>query len=184
MRRLPPLLTQPVNGINLASDTLEPLLNTPTLLVFLRHFGCIFCREMVADLRQISHAQPDYPPILFFYQGTTEEGEAFFDHLWPEAKAVADAEQHFYSLFGLSQGSAGQMFGPEVWACGVRAAFKGHFIGAPVGDPWMMPGVFFVEGDAILWEHTFNHAGDHPDFKTLPTLLGDVGDEARLEATL
>lgn len=183
MRRLSPLLTLPAHGINLPSETLAPLLNTPTLLIFLRHFGCIFCREMVADLRQLTQKQSDYPPILFFYQGTVEDGTAFFGNLWPEAQAVADLEQRFYTLFGLSKGSAAQMFGPEVWACGVRAAFKGHFIGAPVGDPWMMPGVFFVEKDAVLWEHSFKHAGDHPDFKTLPEQLSGVLDKAKLEAT-
>ena len=57
-----------------------------------------------------------------------------------------------------------EMFGPEVWACGVRAARKGHFIGAPVGDPWIMPGLFLVQEEHILWQHDYRHAGDHPDF--------------------
>lgn len=173
MRRLPAeLLESPVQGLNLTGATLRDQLNPngQTLLVFLRHFGCIFCREMVADLRKISRATPDYPPILFFYQGTLEEGEAFMRKLWAQARAIADLPKRFYDSFGLERGTLGQMFGAQVWACGVRAASKGHFIGRPVGDPWTMPGLFLVEQDAITWQHDFKHAGDHPDWRLIPKI--------------
>jgi len=46
------ILDAPVSGVNLAPGTLRAQLGErPTLLVFLRHFGGIFCREAVADLR-------------------------------------------------------------------------------------------------------------------------------------
>ena len=39
------LLDQPVNGPNLIPGTLRDQLGEElTLLVFLRHFGCVFCR--------------------------------------------------------------------------------------------------------------------------------------------
>jgi hypothetical protein len=171
MDRLPPdLLAAPVEGLHLDGGTLSAQLDParPTLLVFLRHFGCIFCREMVADVRRAKAADASYPPVLFFYQGTVEQGRAFFDGLWPEARAVADPDKRFYDGVELERGSVGQMFGGQVWACGVRAAAKGHFVGAPVGDPWTMPGVFLVEADGrVLWQHDFAHAGDHPDFARL-----------------
>ena len=45
---------------------------------------------------------------------------------------------------------------------------KGHGIGKPVGDPWIMPGLFLTRADGqILWRHRFEHAGDHPDFANL-----------------
>jgi hypothetical protein len=59
------------------------------------------------------------------------------------------------------------MFGAATWTAGLRALRKGHFIGRPVGDPWMMPGMFLVADGAILWSHDFEHAGDHPDFDTI-----------------
>ncbi|MEM1126406.1 MAG: peroxiredoxin-like family protein [Bacteroidota bacterium] len=166
------VLDHPVEGVNLTPGTLRDQLGeTPTLLVFLRHFGCIFCREMVGDLRKASTQQAAYPPVLFVYQGTPEQGRAFFEGLWPEARAIADLPRVLYDAFGLERGSVGQMFGPVVWACGVRAAAKGHFIGAPVGDPWVMPGLFLVEGPTVRWHHDFAHAGDHPAFDTLPERL-------------
>lgn len=164
MKNIPDaLLAHPIEGVNLSGKTLgEELGDSPKLLVFVRHFGCIFCRELIADFRAIAESQPEFPPILFFYQGTVNDGRDFFASLWREAKAIADLPKVFYNGFGLERGGMKEMFGAEVWACGVRAALKGHFIGAPVGDPWVMPGIFLVQKNQILWQHHFKHAGDHP----------------------
>lgn len=166
------ILTTSVEGVNLPPGTLSDQLGSPpTLLVFLRHFGCIFCQETVRDLRQVAANDPAYPPILFVYQGSVADGQAFFARFWPEARAIADTPRTFYHAFGIQRGGMWEMLGPEVWACGLRAASKGNTGGFPVGDPWVMPGLFLVAGDTILWQHTFRHAGDHPDFASIPTLV-------------
>ncbi len=169
-----PILNQPTNGLNLRGTTLRDQLpsGTPTLIVFLRHFGCIFCREQIVDLRQVSEANPSYPPVLFVYQGTVEQGHDFFARLWPEAHAIADLPKTFYDGFEVARGGMKEMFGPQVWACGVRSAAKGHFIGMKVGDPWTMPTSFLVDGDTVLWRYEGVHAGDHPDFERIPQLAG------------
>jgi hypothetical protein len=126
----------------------------------------VFCRETVEDVRGAS-GDPRYPAVLFFFQGSPEEGVAFFDRFWPEARAVSDAERFFYGAFGIGRGRLGQLLGPRAIAAGVRAAFKGNWIGRPVGDPRVMPGLLLAENDHIVWRHDFAHAGDHPDFKAL-----------------
>jgi hypothetical protein len=60
------------------------------------------------------------------------------------------------------------MVGIQVWTCSFRAMAKGNFIGKPVGDPWIMPGVFLVHENEILWSHHFRHQGDHPDWAAIP----------------
>ena len=109
-------------------------------------------------------SQPSYPSILFFYQGTVADGAAFFGRFWPEARAVSDPHRRFYRAFGIERGGMWELFGPEALACGIRATLKGNLAGVPVGDLWTMPGLFLVEGDAIIWQHEFRHIGDHPDF--------------------
>lgn len=121
-------------------------------------------------MRQLAAAQPAYPPILFFYQGTVADGEAFFDGSWPEARAVSDADRYFYQALGLERGTMRQMLAPDVWACGLRATLKGHTSGVPVGDPWQMPGLFLVQDGQILWRHQYRHAGDHPDFAKIAAI--------------
>jgi hypothetical protein len=162
------LMNAPIDGVHLQYSTLgEELSQGPSLLIFLRHFGCMFCRETVKDIRAIVEREAAYPLVLFFYQGTVAQGEAFFKRYYPSARAVADPTKYFYTHFGLERGSIGQMFGPEVWACGVQSLMKGNFIGLPVGDPWTMPGAFLVQDESIIWQHTYRHVGDHPAFDAL-----------------
>jgi hypothetical protein len=81
------LLDAPVAGINLVPGRLRDQLGpTPALLVFLRHLGCLFCRETVADLRAISERDPSFPPVLFFTQSTPVELRAFLRRDWPSAR--------------------------------------------------------------------------------------------------
>lgn len=166
------VMDRPMSGINISGATLrDEIGQTPTLLVFLRHFGCIFCREMVGDLKRIAKQDPDYPPVLFFFQGTNEEGEAFFSKAWPGARAVGDVPKHYYNAFGVGRGGMMQMFGPEVVACGVRAAAKGHLVGWKTGDPWTLPVTVLLHQDRVLWRHEGRHAGDHPDLERVPQRL-------------
>lgn len=116
---------------------------------------------------------PLYPPVLFFFQGSLDDGAAFFERLWPEARAVSDTPLTFYTALGVERGGWSQMFGPAVIACGARATLKGHTVGRAIGDPWIMPGLFLVERDGrVLWSHDFAHAGDHPDWARVPELSG------------
>lgn len=119
--------------------------------------------------------------ILFFYQGSVEDGEAFFQRYWPEARAVSDLSKEFYEGFGLERASLRQLFGPEVLACGLQAAKNGSYGGKPVGDPRMMPGMFLVEGGRIVWQHDYRHIGDHPDFEKI--LISDIARDDQVRQT-
>jgi len=165
----PDILQSPVEGLNLNAGLFADQFEHPqTLLVFLRHYGCMFCREMVRDLRQVSHDLPDYPRVVFVCQGNIEEGRSFFAQYWPEARAIVDEPRKFYTALGLRRATVGEMVGIQVWTCSFRAMAKGNFVGKPVGDPWIMPGVFLVQGNEILWSHHFRHQGDHPDWAGIP----------------
>ena len=169
-----------VEGVNLVPGSLRDQLgDAPQVLVFLRHFGCTFCRETVSDLRTAAESNPDYPPVLFFFQGTPREGRAFLRHYWPETRAVADPELEFYQAFGVNRGSFLQMLGPGVWGGRRRASRKGHLTGEIHGDIWRLPGLFVVQRERVLWHHVFRHAADHPDFQGVPLRAGLRGDPAR-----
>lgn len=173
---IPPLvLAAPVVGYRLPGATLGAALGSePTLLVFLRHFGCIFCKEMVADLRTAHETNPAYPRVLFVAHGEVEFADSFFASLWPQAQCIVDSERTLYAAFGVERMRMGQMLNPAVISCGVRAAGKGHMQSAGKGDSQQMPGLFHVQGDQVLWRHDFKHAGDHPDWDALPARLPAV----------
>ena len=89
-------LEPPVNGVNLAPGLFhDQLSERPTLLVFLRFFGCIFCRETVSDLRKLSEGNADFPAVLFVSEAGATEGRAFVRRYWPQARVIADPEAMF-----------------------------------------------------------------------------------------
>jgi hypothetical protein len=162
-------MTSPVFGINLRADTLQGNLDPEgTMLVFLRHFGCMFCREMVADLRLHSETEGERERILFFYQGTVPEGREFFGKHWSSARAIADQPLRFYQGFGIRKGTLAQTFSPAVWRSGMKAWSRGHRPGMPQGSIRQMPGLMWVQAGRIVWRHDFEHAGDHPKLSEIP----------------
>lgn len=173
----PRLLEAGIRGLNLRGSTLgEQIGRNAVQLVFLRHPGCIFCRETIADLRKAHEEEADYPEVLFFSQADVERTRSLFQRLWPEAAVICDPELSFYDAFGVGRGSLGQILGPGVWPAGVRAMLKGHFVGRPVGDPWIMPGFLLVIDRRIVWRHRFHHSGDHPDYRQVATSVGELGE--------
>ena len=167
MERIPDeTLDRNVTGVNLMPGTLRDQLGEErTLLVFLRHFGCIFCRETIGELRGLSDTRDDYPSVLFFSQASPTEGRAFLRRYWPTARVVSDPELKMYDAFGIKRGGPIKMFGPQVFRAKRRAQAAGYEMGDErSGDMFRMPGVFLVEEDRILWTHVFKHAADHPEF--------------------
>ncbi len=155
-----------VTGMNLSPGRLRDQLDdATTLFVFLRHFGCMFCREAIADIRAATDQVPDFPRTLFFFQGTPMEGRAFLRRYWPGVRAVADPTGELYDAFGVTRGGLLRNLGPAVWKSRRRAMDKGHTNGPRSGDVWRMPGVMLTRGDLIHWVHDVQHAADHPDLE-------------------
>ena len=166
------VLDADVDGRNLHPGHLRDQLgNRPTLLIFLRHLGCPFCREWLTELRESSAADPTFPAPVFFHLGTIEQGDAFFSAFAPEVRAVADPKQRFYKALGVPKAPVYQLLDPRVWACGFRASRDGHKAGKPVGDPFVMPGLFLVENEQVTWKFIPDHMGQLPAIAEIPRPL-------------
>ncbi len=160
-----------VSGVNLAPGTFGDQLSAgPTLLVFLRFFGCIFCRETVSDLRQLSEKREDFPSVLFVSEAGATEARAFVRRYWPDARVVADPQANLYAAFGVGT-SIIKAFAPGVFSARRRALAKGHEFGPIDGNAFRMPGAFLVRGSEILWSHKFKHSADQPDFDRAARLV-------------
>lgn len=176
------LLDFVVVGMNLSPGRLRDQLDeTPTLFVFLRHFGCIFCREAIADIRAATESAPGFPRTLFFFQGTPTEGRAFLRRAWPEVRAVADPTGELYDAFGIERGGLIANLGPPVWRARSRARAKGHRNGARSGDVWRMPGAMLTRGELIHWVHDVRHAADQPDLAEVSRLSRALQRRASLD---
>lgn len=166
-------LNAPVTGVGLSPGTLgDQLSDGLTLLVFLRHFGCMFCRETVSDLREAAEGNADFPSVLFFSQSSATEGRAFMRRYWPNTRVIADPQLELYDLFGIPRAGFLEAIGPKVLKARSRARAKGLTNGPNSGDIWRMPGIFAVQRERIIWAHQAEHAADHPDFSRIPEFIG------------
>jgi peroxiredoxin len=142
----------------------------PLFLVFLRHFGCTFCREAIGELREKRAAiEQDGARIVFVHMGSADEAERYFDKYgFENAQHVSDPDCLLYRHFSLERGSFGQLFGLKSWIRGFEAGIlKGYGVGKLVGDGFRMPGVFLIYQGKLLKAYRHSHAADRPDYESL-----------------
>jgi hypothetical protein len=139
-------------------------------IVFLRHRGCLFTREWMQELRELSDTTPSR--IVLVHQGTEEEFDAVLRPLWPDAEAVSDPDGELYRRWNVERGGLREMFGLRSWLAGVPAFLRGNRIGwKGKADGWTLPTIVRLRSGQVVWEHRGTHAGDHPDLDALRATL-------------
>jgi hypothetical protein len=144
--------------------------HSPLLIVFLRHFGCTFCREACRELARLRPGlEARGTRLVLVHMGSEAEAQAFFEGFGlGDVLRVGDRVRWLYRAFGLRRGSLWQLLGPRVWWRGFRAGvIHGHGIGRLEGDALQMPGVFLVHHDEMLRSHVHRDASDRPDYTQL-----------------
>lgn len=135
----------------------------PLLLVFLRHLGCIFCRQQVAALRE----KTDWN-LAFVCMADPTEAERFKHELRSPHRFVCDPDAALYRAFGLAQGSWGQLLAWDAVVKGLKAFRSGHSAGKPVGDIRQLSGVFLVDVHGeVRWSHASRTSADFPGLEVL-----------------
>lgn len=144
------------------------------LLVFLRHFGCSFCREAISDIsKRRKRLEDQGVRVVFVHMAPEQEvAEKFFRRykLFP-IDHISDPEKNFYRAFGLGRGTPAQLFGLMNWIRGFEAGvIEGHgfaYQNEDIGDGFQMPGVFVLHKDEV--KHSFVHqqAWDRPDYEEI-----------------
>jgi peroxiredoxin len=153
--------------------TLAELCNqNRVFLVFLRHFGCNFCREAVAEIAQKRHGiEVQNVSLAFVHLGTEEKAQRFFtSYDLTDVPRFGDPHARLYQAFGLARAKLSQLLNPESIRRTVGAFFHGHFIGFPAGEIERMPGVFLIEGTAIRKSFRHKRVSDRPDYLALANL--------------
>ena len=158
------------------SQTGQPLgalcAEAPLLLVFLRHFGCTFCREAVDELsKKRALIQAKGPRLAFVHLGTEDKAKTFFaPYGLADAPRFGDPEGRLYQTFGLLRAELRQYLNRESLFRMVMAWMSGHFVGPPAGDVQRMPGTFLVQGNQIRKAFRHKLVSDRPDYVALASL--------------
>lgn len=145
---------------------------SPVLLVFLRHTGCTFCREALADLSaKRAEIEANGAQLVLVHMSTEETAAKFFaKYGLQNAQRISDPEKTLYRAFGLPRGSFGDLFGPKVWIRGFQAGILGrHGVGMLDGDGFQMPGAFLLYFGEVLRSYRHQSAADRPNYIQLVT---------------
>jgi hypothetical protein len=154
-----------------ASYPLELLDESPLLLIFLRHFGCSFCRQTLEDVSRIrSVIEGKGVRPVFVHLGTPEQAKRYFDyyHL-SDIERVSDPGATLYArpVFAIPRKSAYFHFlVPAVWLGWMRILPK-QGIGLIREDGEQMPGIFYLRPRTIVRAYRYKTIADQPDYLKL-----------------
>jgi peroxiredoxin len=146
--------------------------SSPVLLVFLRHFGCSFCRQAISDVAELK-PELDKRGVrpVFVHLGTPERAKPFFDYYRiGDVERVSDPEARVYQLplFALPRmHPALTLLQPLVWMGWLKGAIFKHGIGAIKEDGHQMQGIFFLKGPKIVRQFRYKTIADEPNYLKL-----------------
>jgi len=146
-------------------------MESPILIVFLRHFGCIFCRESLQDLSK-KQAQLSLKGIklVFVHMSDDETAESYFkEYGLTHYDSISDPGCEIYSQFGLTKGSFNQLFGLQVMLRGIQSMVQERtsFSIKQIGDGFQMPGIFLLNKGKLEESYIHERASDRPDYDNL-----------------
>jgi hypothetical protein len=138
------------------------------MVIFLRHFGCTYCRKTLASYKEFAETQKhkNFSP-LFVHMSSTRDGTDMLQTYGLGGVAhISDPQQELYRLFSLDRGGLLQHFGPKVLAKSFKDLFK-YGVGGLMGDGFQMPGVFVVNKAGVVSSFINETVADDVNFEQL-----------------
>lgn len=140
----------------------------PILLVFLRHFGCTFCKDTLDKVHSIKDEFEDNNTKIVLVNMLSEDlAQKYLKKFdLAELDYVSDEESLLYKAFQLTRGSFSQLFGLKVFIKGIYLWItKKAFITSSVGtDVYQMPGIFLIKNGKIAKQFKYDSVADEPPF--------------------
>ena len=142
---------------------------SPQLMVFLRHSGCVFFKEMLAILsRQREQIEAEGFTIVLVHMGPDEKVRPYLkQYQLEDVQQISDPERYLYEQAHIGKGSIAQVIGPRVWKSAVRALREGYSLGVPDGSPLQMAGISILNRGSFEQTHVTGLSSEMIDFSKL-----------------
>lgn len=137
------------------------------MIVFLRHFGCPWCRKVLHELSQSQDQIKSYGTrLVLVHMCPPHLGKEQIDKYgFNQLDLVSDPRKKLYRHFGLRSAKRKEIYGWNVLKLTMRTGtlFR-HGIGLPLGgDIKQLPGVFVFFKSDILYSHLSSDITDNPE---------------------
>lgn len=142
----------------------------PVLLIFLRYFGCSFCHETLAEIRNKHDAiEQEGVKIVLVHMAPPEEAHQYFKQYdLQNTDHISDPDCTLYTLFQLKRVNFRQMLDLKPWKSIPETEFlRKHSLDKPAGDRFRMPGVFLIYKEELLKSYKHEYVSDRPDYVAL-----------------
>jgi peroxiredoxin len=142
------------------------------VLVFVRHFGCIFCKQQVAELKGVvEQIEARGAELVVLGNGSVEDARRFGREQGIGFRLLTDPTGQSYRQAGMRHGLA-TVVGPGVLGRGLVAWARGFRQSEVLGDPLQQGGVLVIAaGGHEVFRYVSRRAGDHPSTTQLLAVL-------------
>jgi peroxiredoxin len=145
----------------------------PTLLCFLRHFGCLFCFEHASSvLEEKAHLERGGAQLVFVGNGNPAHAREFMqEYELTRGGVFTDPSRRLYSALEMHHGVS-RTLNVQTARHARRAYSRGHRQRGVKGDPWQQGGnVAIAANGNILASERASVAGDLVPVRELVRLL-------------
>jgi peroxiredoxin len=135
----------------------------PVVLVLLRHFGCLFCKEQAAQMSAVGNEiEAAGARLVFVGSGSAQYAKWFQEDYAPRYEVYSDAELVTYQALGAKHGFLSSV-NPWTWWYSLRAMLHGHFQSGTRGEQTQQGAVAVITpAGEMPYLHISQVAGDHP----------------------
>lgn len=141
----------------------------PVFLVFLRHFGCVFCKEALHDIAELrSDIQSKGLSLVFVHMAKPAIADEYFQEFNLSGVIhISNPDKKYYRAFGLLKGTVSQLYGLSTWIRGFGPKTKGLKLelAEQLGDSTQMPGMFLINKGEIIKQFAHRRASQRPNYE-------------------
>ncbi|MBX3117666.1 MAG: AhpC/TSA family protein [Fimbriimonadaceae bacterium] len=114
--------------------------DAPLALVFVRHFGCVFCRDHMRKLGPLNGLN-----IAFATMGNPDQAAEVKELMKSPHRFICDPDRELYHAFDVKEGKFGQIFNIHTFRKGIAAMLRGNSAAKPSSNPWQLGGTFVID---------------------------------------
>jgi prostamide/prostaglandin F2alpha synthase len=144
----------------------------PAVLVFVRHFGCVFCRQMAVEIHRARHdfEQADVE-LAVIGHGSPAQAADFRRQQNVDLPLLVDPDRRVYELAGAKVATLPELIGPRQILRGLRATIMSRLRqgsiavhqGRIIGHAAQLGGVLVIAPDgSVRYAYLSEESGDNP----------------------
>jgi peroxiredoxin len=144
----------------------------PAVLVFVRHFGCVFCRQMAVDIHRVRHGFEEADvELAVIGHGSPEHAADFRRQQNVDLPLLVDPDRRVYELAGAKVATLQELIGPRQILRGLRATIMSRLRqgsiavhqGRILGHAAQLGGVLVIAPDGtVRYAYLSEESGDNP----------------------